>query len=170
MHENTRSTQGFTLLELLVVLMILAVISSVVVLSFTDFGRDRSLLAAAERLALVIELARTEVSTRNEIWVLHVGRDHYYFEKQAESSNAWVQLKVRPFHPIRIDEDLEFVNHLRASDTERRTAGESPMLVLYPSGEISPLRLEVRVRFGNANVFLVSDGFQKVGFADHLEP
>lgn len=166
-----RRLQGFTLLELLVVLLILAVISSVLVLSFTDTGRTRTMQATVERVALVLELARTEVTTRNEVWSFHIDNDYYLFKKVNPVSNEWLTIDVRPFQPTSIGQELEFVTHLDQEDKrfESTTRGEQPLLVLYPSGEVSPFQLEIRLRHAEKRLYLTSDGFQKIGITEELD-
>lgn len=163
-----RTERGFTLLELLVVLFILAVISSVVVLSFSDVGRDRTLQATVERLSLVIELARTEVTTRNETWVFYVGRDFYLFRKQ-DASNQWQTISTRPFQPVYLDDEVEFITYqdqeIEADD--KSNLGETPLLVLYPNGEISPFQLDIQLTRSERKLSIVSDGFQRVGLVEN---
>ena len=171
MEFPERKIQGFTLLELLVVLMILAIISSVLVLSFTDTGRTRTMQATVERVAMVLELARTEVTTRNEIWSFHIDNDHYLFKKVDPVTNDWLTIDIRPFQPTRIGEELEFVTHLDQEDTrfQSTTQGEQPLLVLYPSGEVSPFQLEIRLKHAEKRLYLTTDGFQKIGIVEELD-
>lgn len=151
--------------------MILAVISSVLVLSFTDTGRTRTMQATVERIALVLELARTEVTTRNEIWSFNVDNDYYLFQKMDPISSEWLTIEIRPFQPMRLDQELEFITHLDQEDQrfDTTTRGEQPLLVLYPSGEVSPFQLEIRLRHSQKRLFLATDGFQKIGIVEELD-
>ena len=160
----TSKSSGFTLLELLIVIVILAVVSSVVVLAFTDAGRSRTMQATVERIALVLELARTEVTTRNEIWAFHVKEGHYFFKKIDVSTNEWKKMQIRPFQPNRIDEDLRLfaTSDREPAQVSRVGQQDIPVVVLYPSGEVSPFRLEVSLEQSEHRVYIESDGFSKI--------
>lgn len=159
---------GFTLLELLVVLVILAVVSSVLVLSFFDAGKSKTMQATVERVALVLELARTEVVIRNEMWSFHVEDEHYYFKKVDPATDTWNTLEVRPFQPVQIPPDLEFITQIDEEDSRNTSPikGEQPILILYPSGETSPLELEVRLKQSDHSIRLITDGFQKLAMLE----
>ena len=71
---------GFTLLELLLVMTIIGILAGTVTLAMSDMGQRQRVQTEAERVALAIELARTEALTRNEIWGLAVSPTGYAFQ------------------------------------------------------------------------------------------
>ena len=83
------TSAGFTLLEVLVVLTILAVLTSTVMLSFTGSDSEQALKGAAERLALRIELARQRSLTRNREWGIYVEEADYRFAEFDQAEGVW---------------------------------------------------------------------------------
>jgi general secretion pathway protein H len=56
--SKSHLTSGFTLIEILVVVVILGITASVAIMAFGDFGKSRSIEAEAERFASKLRLVR----------------------------------------------------------------------------------------------------------------
>ena len=82
---RSSKNKGFSLLELLLVVVIISVLMGTVVLSFFGSDREQRLKTAAQRMATAIELARQESLTRNETWGIYVDVDSYAFAIYDES-------------------------------------------------------------------------------------
>jgi prepilin-type N-terminal cleavage/methylation domain-containing protein len=67
-----RSSAGFTLLELVMVMMLLCVVAAMAVPSFGGFGRGRRVGACAAQLVTLAQYARTQAVTRAETYRLNV--------------------------------------------------------------------------------------------------
>ena len=136
--------RGFTLLELLLVMTIIGVLASVVVVNVATSGAHRQLQAEAERLALAVELARTEALRGNEIWGLAVsgrearfhrydreGRswdltgDAYAFQRYVHAADAWLDVERRPFTRRATSEGVVFAARTTFNRAER--AKQDPM-------------------------------------------
>ncbi len=65
---STSNSQGFTLLEVLVVVLIIGILTAVVVLSLNLDGGSHQLSESAERIANSLDLAEDEAVSRQEVW------------------------------------------------------------------------------------------------------
>src|SRR5687767_4755042 len=83
LHRGTRSSQrqlrGFTLLELLVVLVVVAIMVSMAMLSFGVLGRDRQAEEEARRFWVVLQQAREEAELQAEDLGMFISADSYEY-------------------------------------------------------------------------------------------
>ncbi len=161
--------KGFTLLELMLVMVIVAVLAAVVVPGFSGAGYRRQVQAEAERLALAVEVARAEALRRNEIWGLAVSESAYSFKRYDVATGAWEDIERRPFSSHSAEDGVVFSavatfdNRLAQAaektlypmrgrgydpwtgDIEEasREKEDVPAVAIYPSGEITPFDVVV---------------------------
>jgi len=84
-----KSSRGFTLLELLVVMVIVSVTLGMVTLNTTSNGQQ-ALQNDAQRIALLLQLARDEAIVRNRPIAFEVDAERYRF--LLREGNAWLAL------------------------------------------------------------------------------
>lgn len=158
-----RRWSGFTLIEILVVVVVVAILMSVVVGSFTGVDKEQELRGFAERLALRIELARDKALQTNKEWGLYVDEDGVRFAEFDEINEEWIDRVERPFNnepytqllDIRV-EATEFATQLLGNDKEL------PQIVLFSSGEATPFEIEIEPTDWAARSWLLSsDGFSR---------
>ena len=88
-----RRNHGFTLIEMLVVVVIIGILASTVVLGFVGSDREQNLRTEAERLAALIEMARSEAVQRNEEWGVSINQSGYRFLVFNPLNHSWVEQK-----------------------------------------------------------------------------
>lgn len=155
--------RGFTLIEVLVVVVIVGIVSAAVLLSFGLIGDDRSLQREARRLSSLIELASDEALMQGRDFGLEFTRTGYRFLEFDPLSNRWYevpgddQLRARD-----LEEPLELALRLddRAVELRQRfaavkkdgdgkeTAGAldekyAPHLLVLSSGDVTPFDLRI---------------------------
>ena len=151
--------RGFTLLEMLLVLAIVAILAAVVALSFTDAGLQRHLRTEAERLARLVELARDEALRHNEIWGLTVDEGRFGFQRYDHATGAWSGVERRPFRAVPSEDAVMFRIATTFGDEKRLAeqfaaleddAGDSgeedadpPNVAVFPDGELTPFEVTV---------------------------
>ncbi|MDE0423183.1 MAG: type II secretion system minor pseudopilin GspH [Gammaproteobacteria bacterium] len=180
-----RCRAGFTLLEILLVVTIIGILASVVVLGATDIGRQRTVRAEAERLALAVELARDEARVRNEVWGLLVDRGSYRFQRYDQARDQWHDIERREFGTDATERGIEFVvgsassrldavasdfpweARVRAKGGNSTVAAGSaptdrpPDVVIYPGGDLTPFEVSVTGGEAFATWVAQSDGIQR---------
>lgn len=146
---------GFTLIELLLVIAIIGILVGVItVVGSFDTGRQKAVQNEAERLALAVELARTEALYRNEVWGLAVDRHGYRFQRFEDADGSWTDVQRRPFSSRISEDDIAFsvattfkpesgFPESSGADRFDEREGELPTVLIHPGGEITPFEITV---------------------------
>lgn len=156
-------TSGFSLLEILVVLTILAVLTGTVMLSFTGAESEQALKGAAERMAMRIELARQHSLTRNREWGIYVEEDGYRFAEFDPEQRVWTEKNQRPFNEndlpdlVGLSLDLEEYDSLPFEEED-----DLPQILIFSSGEITPFTLLLEPEWETNPWQVTSDGLARV--------
>ena len=162
MRNHNPKCKGFTLLELLTVLVIVAVLAGVLVMNYTGSSETRTLNTHAERFMLLVELARQKSTLNNEVWGVSVLTDSYVFMKYS-TTGEWISREESPFSASVLQDDYAF--RFRALGTAAKSgkgsAGAHPDLIIYPSGEVTPFEVTLLQSSGNQARFIFSDGIQR---------
>lgn len=150
---------GFTLLELLVVVVLVAILLSTVVLGFTGADVEQRLRGQAEQIAHTIDLARQYALQRNREWGLYVERDAVTFAEFDPEQNLWVTQAGRTFGAVGLLPEVvasvesEGMEGLPSAERER-----FPKVILYSSGEVTPFTLRLEPQWQSPAWEISSDG------------
>lgn len=158
-----RNRVGFSLLELLTVLIIVGVLAATVVLTYTSGTETRTLQTHAERLMLTVELARQKSTITNEIWGVRLSSSSYEFLRLLDDGN-WYRIDETPFQHRSIGDDYWVQGRLIGKSPDVRlgsSEGVAPDFVIYPSGEMSPFEVNLTHRVTRVERFVFSDGIQR---------
>lgn len=144
----SRDQRGFTLLELLVVLVLMGIILSIAVLSLGDGGRGDQIREDARRLKALMELAGEESVLNTTPYGLELGEDGYRFLRYRDGE--WQVLEgdelLRPREWLPDTEAVLFLegHQVEPGDKdEEEEEGPLPSLIFYPDGERTPFELEL---------------------------
>ena len=157
-----RHARGFTLIETLVVVVIIAILASTVVLGYVGADKERNLRTEAERLTALIELARTQTLQRNEEWGLTIARDGYSFSVYAPDTATWKAIDERPFQPRKVEIATLSVKvdalQLPVDEKEKK---DVPAIVILSSGEQTPFEIQVTPAWKSDPWIVASDGISR---------
>lgn len=90
-------SRGFTLIELMVVLVMIAVIMAMAVLSIGDGGLQRRLQQESQRLATLIELGSDEAILRGQVVGILFDQSGYQFLFYEKESESWLPAEEESF-------------------------------------------------------------------------
>ena len=128
--------KGFTLIEILVVVVIVAVLMSAVTLSFPPAG-DKLLKEQADRFSALIGLAQDEAILQSRELALEVNKAGYIFYRNVD--NSWATFTEAPFakreFPAEISSKI-YIDGI-AIDLEDRDEN-NPQVIILSSGEMTP--------------------------------
>ncbi len=152
---------GFTLIEILVVIIVVAILVSVALISSGTLRDDRDLQVEATRIAALLELALDEATLQGREFGIELMLGGYRFVEYDTLAGVWVEIPGDDMLRIRdLPEELELELYLEGKrvllDDEpaefddpdemqlsRVGTRYSPHLLIYSSGDVTPFELHV---------------------------
>lgn len=132
MHPN----KGFTLTEILIVIVIIGLILGFASLAFGDFGKSKRLLFAVEHLQNTLELAQQQAILNTSTYGLQINNNSYQILK-FNNQSQWVPASVKGV----------FKTYYFPSDTlvtlqsALSPSSSAPEIILSPTGQMTPFTL-----------------------------
>lgn len=161
-RRSGKSAAGFTLIEVLVIVIIIGIVSAAVLLSFGVLGDDRALQQQARRFASLVDLAADESLMQGRDYGVEFTRSGYRFLEYDPLSGQWQEIiGDEIFRPRQLDEglDLELVLEDRSislgerfaeavtdgeeEEDEKRADDFAPHVLIMSSGEVTPFNLYI---------------------------
>ena len=156
-YSRRQTQSGFTLIEMMVVLVIIGIIVSSVVLSVRTDDLEEHMEIEMERIQALLNLAREEAVLQGQEIALTVMEDKYLFEVFDYDKNVWQPITDdRIFRERRVVggtelalkvDDLE-IEFGKKEETAEAELGEKkippPRIFILSSGEIMPFELILR--------------------------
>ncbi|MDP6376421.1 MAG: type II secretion system minor pseudopilin GspH [Pseudomonadales bacterium] len=155
---RSSSQHGFSLLEILVVMTIMAVLTGTVVLGATGADKEKQLKGIAERIAIRIEHARQYALQRNTEWGVRLDGDDYRFVEFDAAERKWVEQDYRPFVAERPQVPVRFYLNTEGIDLERYGKKDLPGIVLFSHGEATPFSWRVEGEWETDPWWINNDG------------
>lgn len=148
------------------VVVLVAILTSTVILGFTGADTEQRLKGSAEQLAYTIEMARQYALQRNREWGLYVEPDAVEFAEFDPEQRAWVAREERPFGQVEIMDNVvlrvesEGFDQLADEDQE-----DLPNIILFSSGEVTPFTVFIEPQWKSPAWEVTSDGISRTSAA-----
>ncbi len=173
--SGSYKNDGFSLIEILVVVVILAIVSTVALMSLGVLGDDRELRTEARRMQTLLEIAQDEAILQGREFGMEIMLDSFRFVEFNPFTNEWsVIVGDDTLRLRRLPEDVEFDLLLEDrtveleldpaeintnEDAANRNPEEdySPHLLIFSSGDMSPFELRITRNYDRAVVVLRRD-------------
>jgi len=127
--------KGFTLIEILMVIVIIGITVGFALIAFGDFGESRRIQFSAEQLANTIRLAEQQAILDNSTLGLRIDNSSYQLLKF--KSTNWEPLSAKGIFKIHYF-PKNLVIHLK---TNTKPISGSPAIVINASGDLTPFTL-----------------------------
>jgi general secretion pathway protein H len=145
-----KASAGFTLIEMIVVLIIVGVIMGMVSLSRPGDGSVDRLRRETRRLQALIQLAREEaILTHREIGLRQEAQGYQFLVFSGENWQSQ-PLQDTPLRQRRLPEDIRLTLRLEEQGGKEEAGQGLPQLVFWSSGEATAFRAEFRLRSGQS--------------------
>lgn len=140
-------TKGFTLIEILVVIILVGLLAALAVVNMGGSGQVREMDNKVRELYLLMQTASEQAILNNEELGLRLLDDGYQFVIFDDTSRKWAEQGERLFRPRSLPEWMEVTPFIEdglptlAGDDDKLT----PDLVFFSSGEVTPFELEFTI-------------------------
>lgn len=136
--------KGFTLIEIMVVVVIAAVLISAVTLSFPPVG-DKLLKENADRFSALISLAQDEAILQSTELAIEITDSGYGFYENQD--NTWVAFNRSPFSRRQLPKEINSKLYLDgiSIDVKGRDK-DKPQVVILSSGEMTPFTYSLQFK------------------------
>lgn len=156
--RRTWRPAGFTLVEILVVLVIVSALSGIVVANFPAFTRTADFDEEVRRLSALLDLLTLEAQSQANEYGFRPTETGYRFYVYDEMERGWQELEERPFQPRELDEGMSITLKVESSELALITDDDTvPPVLVLSSGEMTPF--ELRLTGNEGSKVLIADGF-----------
>jgi general secretion pathway protein H len=147
--RGARSARGFTLLEILVVVVIIAIMTALGVLSIGVLGGDRQIEGEVDRFTDLVQTASEEAELEGRDFGIQILPDGYKVYVYAGRRQRWEELaEDRLYEPHKLPAGINVYLELEGKPVliAKPKPGETPapQITLYASGEAAPYRLTLQ--------------------------
>lgn len=151
--------KGFTLLELLVVIVLLGIVSSFAVLSLNITGLESELKEETKKIHALINLAKEEAIIQAQEIALVVEKKTYSFQYLDWNSKAWLPKKDKIFRQRKIHDGLKIYLETEAGKIifkKKDDEEEINRVFFFSSGEQSKFTIKISIRENEQNYFRIT--------------
>jgi len=156
-------SRGFTLIELVVILLIVGVILGLVGIAYTRSPTDE-VRQEAEKLAQLLQVAQDEAATQGRLYGIELAVDGYRFLVLDDSSKLVPLERDDLLHPQQLANAVE----VGAVSIEGARATDKARIIFVPAG-VSP-NFEIALRKHDARWFVLGTADGQIRAAPTVEP
>lgn len=150
MHKNTITVRGFTLVEVIIVIFILALASGLMMMRLSATSPARTTERAVKQLKSFLQVAQQQAIVQPAVLGLSLADEGYQIlEYEATDPPVWVPMSRRaPFwQPQALDPNIRMrliVDDQSVLIPLSLSLVQQPQVMLLPSGEITPFQLQIQ--------------------------
>jgi general secretion pathway protein H len=160
--SSRSAARGFTLIEIMVVVLIIGVLSAGLLLSVSLTGRDRELEKESDRLLALINYAREQAELQTREYGIIFQDDNYEFVSYDVHRQVWrsifeddvLQLRRLPYGlDVKLKVETRPVVLKKPEDAKDKT----PNVMIFSSGDLTQFEVTLEREGGIRSVTIVQD-------------
>lgn len=128
-----RTNSGYTLIEILIVIVILGVTLSFALMAFGDFGQRRQIIVNAEEFMTYIQFLQQQAVIENRNFRIQLINNQYQVSRYSGHKTWQMMPEKSIFHPRYFHSKTSVRLHLGTA--------QSAGIIIYSTGQISPFTL-----------------------------
>lgn len=137
--------KGFTLVELLVVIVLIGLMTSFVMLSTGSAGLEREMAEEAKRLHGLVKLAQEESIIQAKEIAMEMDKNEYSFLQQGDKK--WVPLNEKVFRQRNLKNELELKLDMEAQPGIFKSDKTDVLRIYFlSSGELTPFTISIKLK------------------------
>lgn len=131
--------KGFTLIEIMVVLLIIGITISFALLAFGDFGAKRRVMLASEQFVNFVKLVQQQAIMETSTLGIYVD-DHSYQALRLDSSSHWQRFPAHSVFRRHV-----FPTHATVQFNPKVSLAKDPQIIINESGDMNAFTLAVLI-------------------------
>lgn len=135
---GTSANRGFTLIEIMIVMVIIGITVGFALLSYGDFGASKRILFAADQLVNTVKLAQQQAILTSTTYGLCIDHTSYQILRFNDSSK-WQAASNKGLYKINYWPTNTVIN----LKTYNKPIAGAPAIVINPSGDMTPFSLSL---------------------------
>ena len=141
LKNKTNDFNGFTLIEIMVVMVIISVILSFVTLSIGGRGLAQKMEQEAQRLTYLLKLAHQEAVINSQEMGLSLSKNGYAFYLFQNKKWQSIQESNEIFLPRKISPSIQMNLLISGQSVDVGKRRDFPQLLILSSGELTPFEI-----------------------------
>ncbi|MCX7117543.1 MAG: type II secretion system minor pseudopilin GspH [Legionellales bacterium] len=158
MRNKWDKPHGFTLIEILVVVLIISISLGFALLAMGDFGEQRRLFTSAEQFVNYVTFAEHQAIIESNTLGVRIMKSSYYLLRFQPPSH-WLPMPNKSMYRIQ-----HFPKHTITSIESETGSNDAPQIIVDAEGDITPFILHLKLKGDHVTLRVVgsSDGKIKV--------
>lgn len=181
-------SNGFTLIEILVVIVVIGIISTIVLLGLDNFREDRELQTEAKRIASLIELTSDEATFQGRNFGLRLMQNGYQFFEHDPLTGIWREVFLDDLMRQRqliqgtkfelfLEKKQILLDTVTADSAPNNNTEDDltqeylPHIFILSNGDITPFNLEIIRNIDQTRIVLSvsANGMIKMGTSENYQ-
>lgn len=158
---------GFTLIEILVVLVIVGVITGVALLSAPAFLNYVDFNGESKRVRVLLEMLRDESVIEGLEFGFYPMEHSYSFYSFDEDARIWREIDQGSFKSYQLPESISLKLKMEKQVRSRAASDNAnPPVFIFSSGDMTPFELEIKKSESLESRVLISDGYADLAWKE----